>query len=144
MRRAEGQGQIVADFLVIALPATMVRSVLFRPPLPSPQRAAIRQLRYGPATKTLLQFDRRFWRRRGRPLAHETDLPIGAIGDGNEEQRGRAGILTLLAGGSASRDTKTLLMRQGLAGLVAALKRLVPRSLRCSSHAWCVGRTIRS
>ena len=32
-----------------------------------------------------LQFDRRFWRRQGRPLAYGTDFPIGALWDGNEE-----------------------------------------------------------
>lgn len=122
VRGSEGQGQIVADSLVIALPVTMVRPLIFNPPLPSQQRKAIRELRYGPATKTLLQFNRRFWRRGGRPLAYGTDLPIGAIWDGNEEQLGRAGILTLLAGGSAGRDTKTLITQQGTAGLVAALK----------------------
>lgn len=122
VRGSEGQGQIVADSLVIALPVTMVRSLIFNPPMPSQQRKAIRELRYGPATKTLLQFDRRFWRRRGRPLAYGTDLPIGAIWDGNEEQLGRAGILTLLAGGLASRDTKTRITQQGPAGLAAALK----------------------
>ena len=38
----------------------------------------------------------------GRPRAFGSPLPFGAVWDGNEEQRGRAGILTLLAGGGAS------------------------------------------
>ena len=38
----------------------------------------------------------------GRPRAYGSDLPIGAIWEANEEQRGRAGIVTLMAGGSAS------------------------------------------
>ena len=91
----------------MALPATMVRRIAFTPSLPVLQRHAFRDLRYGPATKTLLQFDRRFWRRPGRTLAYGTELPIGAMWDGNEEQRGGAGILTLLAGlpSRASWDT---------------------------------------
>ena len=38
----------------------------------------------------------------GRPKAFGTSLPFGSIWDANEEQRGRPGILSLLAGGGAS------------------------------------------
>ncbi len=116
----DGESHVTADAMVLALPATMVRRIAFTPSLPSPQRAAYRDLQYGPATKTLSQFDRRFWRYPGKPLAYGTDLPIGAMWDGNEEQRGRGGILTLLAGGSASHETKQLLA-QGGAEAVAEL-----------------------
>ena len=88
VRGQDGQGEMSADALVMALPATMVRRIAFTPSLPVLQRHAFRDLRYGPATKTLLQFDRRFWRRPGRTLAYGTELPIGAMWDGNEEQRG--------------------------------------------------------
>lgn len=122
LRGRNGQDNVTADALVLALPATIVRRLAFTPPLPVPQRKALRDLRYGPATKTLLQFDRRFWRRPGKPLAYGTDLPIGAIWDGNQEQRGRGGILTLLAGGSASRDTKQLLTNGGAEAVAARLR----------------------
>lgn len=121
VRRRDGQEQMTADAVVVALPATIVRRLVFTPALPMPQRDAIRDLRYGPATKTLLQFDRRFWRGPKKPLAYGTDLPIGAIWDGNEEQRGRSGILTLLAGGSASRHTKELLSQGGAEAVTARL-----------------------
>ncbi|MBX3349154.1 MAG: FAD-dependent oxidoreductase, partial [Nitrospira sp.] len=120
--RRDGQEQVTADAVVVALPAAIVRRLAFTPALPVPQRDAFRDLRYGPATKTLLQFDRRFWRRPKKPLAYGTDLPIGAIWDGNEEQRGRSGILTLLAGGSASRDMKHLLAQGGAEAVAAQLK----------------------
>ncbi len=69
------------------------------------------------ATKTALQFDRATWRKRGKPRAFGTPLPIGAVWDGNEEQRAtaperdspNAGILTLLAGGGASAATREML-----------------------------------
>ena len=121
VRGRDGQDHMIADALVLALPATMMRRLTFTPPLPSPQRKAFDDLHYGPATKTLLQFDRRFWRRAGKPLAYGTDLPIGAIWDGNEEQPGRSGILTLLAGGSTSHDTKRLLAKGGAEAVVARL-----------------------
>ncbi len=122
LRGRNGQDHLIADALVLALPATIVRRLAFTPPLPVPQRDAHWDLRYGPATKTLLQFDRRFWRRPGKPLAYGTDLPIGAVWDGNEEQQGRSGILTLLAGGSASRDTQQLFTQGGAEAVTRKLK----------------------
>ena len=95
-------GESSADFVVLALPATTVRDVVFAPALCDRQGTAIARLRYGAATKAALQFDRRFWRKAGRPSAVGSDLPHGAVWDANEEQRGPYGILTLLAGGRAS------------------------------------------
>ena len=136
VRKGGQQDHITADAVVLALPATIVRRLAFTPPLPSPQRNAFRDLQYGSATKTLLQFNRRFWRRKGTSLAYGTDLPIGAIWDGNEEQRGRSGILTLLAGGSASRDTKQLLTQGGAEAVAEQLKWLgaTKAVLRVSHH----------
>lgn len=113
--------QIQVDYVILAVPATTVRALEFDPPLPPRQLAAISKLQYGPVTKTLLQFDRRFWRGRGRPLAYGTDLPIGAVWDGNEEQGGGPGILCLMAGGSASADTQDLLAQEGPPGLTRRL-----------------------
>ena len=79
--------ELTADFVVCALPASTVRGVFFDPPLPEPQRHAIEHLRYGCATRLLLQFDRRFWKKKGRPIAFGTDLPTGAVWDGNEHQQ---------------------------------------------------------
>ena len=123
VRAANGEEQrLRADYAIVTIPATKIRSLKFDPPLPRLQRSAITRLRYGPVTKTLVQCDRRFWRRRGRPLAYGTDLPIGAVWDGNEEQKGKAGILCLMAGGSASMEAQEMLAKNGPPGLVRQLK----------------------
>jgi monoamine oxidase len=108
-----GNDQIEADYLISAMPASTLRDVVFDPPLADLQREANLTLKYGRATKTALQFNRATWRKRGKPRAFGTNLPIGAVWDGNEEQRGAAGILTLMAGGQASVDTRTLLASSG-------------------------------
>lgn len=113
--------QMDADYLILAIPATRLRALEFHPPLPVEQSKAIAKLRYGPVTKTLLQFDRRFWKGRGRARAYGTDLTIGAVWDGNEEQRGRSGILCLMAGGQASLETQEQLARRGMDGLTRSL-----------------------
>ncbi|NUR54664.1 MAG: FAD-dependent oxidoreductase [Acidobacteria bacterium] len=110
--------EIRASFAVSALPASTARDVIFDPPLPDAQHDAIATLPYGRATRLLVQFDRRFWRGRARPIAYATDLDIGAIWDGNEQQRGRAGILSFLAGGRASAGLQAL-MRGGGSDAVA-------------------------
>ena len=110
-----------SDFLILAVPATRLRMLEIHPALPDEQAVAISTLPYGPVTKTLLQFDRRFWKKRNRPLAYGTNLPIGALWDGNEQQGGRSGILCLMAGGTASEATRKLLSTAGHTALVGAL-----------------------
>ena len=94
--------QMSADYVVFAIPATLLRRIPMTPALPTPQHEAIGKLKYGRGTKTLLQFARRFWRAPGRPSAFGSPFSFGAVWDGAEEQRGRSGILSLHAGGSAS------------------------------------------
>jgi monoamine oxidase len=113
--------QLQADYCVSAMPASTLRDVLFDPPLPEDQWRAISTLTYGRATRLLLQFGRRFWRSATRPSAFGTDLPTGAVWDGNEEQRGRPGILSLLAGGRASGEVQAILKAEGAEGVVRRL-----------------------
>jgi monoamine oxidase len=117
-----GRSELRADYCVSALPASTLRDVEIDPGLPDEQRRAIVSLRYGHATRVLLQFKNRFWNRRGRPRAFGTDLPIGAVWDGNEQQRGSAGMLTLLAGGAASQQTQDILKSEGEQGIVRRLE----------------------
>ena len=113
--------QINCDYAILALPATLLRRMPITPALPAQQHEAIVRLKYGRATKTLLQFSRRFWRAPGRARAFGSPLPFGAVWDGNEEQRGRAGILSLLAGGGASDATQAVVAKHGARGLTDAL-----------------------
>jgi monoamine oxidase len=121
LKHARGVSQMTCDYVVLTLPASVLRRVPITPALPAQQHDAIARLKYGRATRTLLQFSSRFWRGVGRPRAFGSDLPFGAVWDGNEEQRGRSGILSLLAGGSASDATQAIVARDGMRGLAGAL-----------------------
>ena len=121
LRNGRTRNQVQVDYLVFALPAPLLRRVPITPALPVQQHEAIASLPYGRGTKTLLQFNRRFWRAPSRPRAFGSPLAIGAGWEGNEEQRGKAGILALLAGGSASDATAALVDREGIQGMVRAL-----------------------
>lgn len=132
---ASGLHEINADALVIAMPATAVREVAFDPVLPPAQAEAIATLKYGGATRLLMQFATRWWVKKGRPRAFGSDLPTGAVWDGNEHQRGRAGILSLTAGGGASEELVGLLNRGGVDGVTGRLRALGAASKLLGAHA---------
>jgi monoamine oxidase len=117
----DGLATLRADYFVSALPATTAREVRFQPSLPARQQDAITRLRYGAATRLVLQFARRFWNKPGRANAFGTDQPYGAVWDGTEQQRGARGILSFLAGGSSSRELRSLLRARGPEGVAAEL-----------------------
>jgi len=114
--------EIEGDYVLVTVPAPIAAEIEFAPALPDAQRDAFSCLRYGRATKTLLQFDRHSWRRSGQPRACATDLDLGAVWDGSEDQPDRRGILTLLAGGNASDATKAMLKAGGAQQLLQHLK----------------------
>jgi monoamine oxidase len=114
--------EIAADALIVAMPASTVRDVVFEPAVPDAQWGAITTLKYGGATRVLMQFASRFWVRRGRPRAFGSDLPTGAVWDGNEQQGDRPGILSFLAGGRASDDVVSILNREDTNGIVDRIR----------------------
>jgi monoamine oxidase len=130
--------ELAADYLVVTLPASTLKDVRFAPALPDDQRRAISTLRYGAATRVVLQFETRFWKRLGRPAAYGSDQSTGAVWDGNEEQSRRPGILTLLAGGRASRELRAMVAEASWPALVRKLAWLgrPSRLLTSASYTW--------
>jgi monoamine oxidase len=122
VKSGQQQSHITCDYVVLTMPASVLRRIPFTPSLPAQQHDAIARLKYGRATRTLLQFSNRFWRAPGRPRAFGSALPFGALWEGNEEQRGRPGILSLLAGGGASDATQAIVAKDGPSGLMNALE----------------------
>ena len=139
--------EITSDYAIVAVPAPLAAEIEYAPALPPAQRDAFARLRYGRATKTLLQFDRHPWRRSGRPRACATDLDIGAVWDSSEDQDEPRGILTLLAGGSASDATKVLLAAEGAEGIAGQLgffglgrtRLTASRSITWEDDPWACG-----
>src|SRR5919108_2713952 len=81
------RNEVRGDFVIVTAPSPLAAKIEFTPALPDAQHDAFSRLRYGRATKTLLQFDRHSWRRPGQPRACATDLDIGAVWDGSEDQQ---------------------------------------------------------
>ena len=127
LKHGRQTAQLQCDYVIFAVPAPLLRRVPIMPALPAQQHEAISKLRYGRTTRSLLQFSNRFWRAPGRLRAFGSPLPMGAVWDGNEEQRGRPGILSLLAAGSASDATMETITKEGPAALVRSLEWLGSR-----------------
>ena len=105
------QQQLEADAAVVTLPAATLPDVAFTPALPEEQWRAIRSLRYGCATKVIVQSARDPFR--GKARAFATDTPLGAFWDATEGQLPTSNsqfpkrfVLTFLAGGSVSRKLR--------------------------------------
>ena len=108
--RAGKLSVISGDYLVMTAPAPIVRDLEFVPALPATLRQALKALTPGPATKAHLLFDRSWWRQKGHPQAWGSNLDTGAAW---EASGAKPGVLTLLAGGRASKAFRDLLEEGG-------------------------------
>lgn len=99
-----GTREVVADVVVMTLPATMLRQVAIGVPLPPLTRRAIRELGYGSNAKLFAGLSARPWRTQG--LSGETINDLGyqtSWEDHGQPGAGR-GALTIFAGGAAGRS----------------------------------------
>jgi monoamine oxidase len=93
--------QIEGDALVFAIPASTLADVVITPALPHEQWRAITALRYGCATKAVVQTSGDLFAGRSA-RAFATDTDAGAFWDASEGQTAGDAMICFLAGGSAS------------------------------------------
>jgi monoamine oxidase len=136
----QGGQTFQADHCVLAAPLPALRLIRFEPALPSPFAEAIAQAQYGPISKTLLQYPRRFWRERGLSGYAITDGPAGTTWEASVEQPGREGILTSYGAGDLGLSRLKLpddaLARAVAAGVADAFGGSVPEPLDARSVRW--------
>jgi monoamine oxidase len=112
--------EIEGDALVVTLPATTLRDIEITPALPEDQQRAIASLRYGCATKVVVQCASPGLQRR-RAQAFATDGALGAFWDATEGQPSASpSIINFLGGGAVSPK----LAARGEAGAGALLSEL--------------------
>jgi monoamine oxidase len=113
-------GEVFAgEFCVLAAPLPALRDVdLSAARLSRRHRGAIANMAYGRATKTLLQYRRRYWREEGFSGDIYSDLPLGATWEATNRQPGRPGVLIAYAAGANSRyfEPRTTAERARAAG----------------------------
>lgn len=93
------------DYVVIALPYSVLRKVSIDVPLSDLKRQIIDELGYGTNAKIMGQYDARVWREEHAKSGTVTaDLPLQQLWDSSIGQPGKRGILTNFLGGQAGLD----------------------------------------
>jgi monoamine oxidase len=91
-----------ADACVLTAPVSTLAQIGFRPPLPAALAGAVGELQYASVTKTLVQYDRRFWLEDGRTVELEADRTFQSAYEATDGQQGTRGILVAHTGGRFS------------------------------------------
>jgi monoamine oxidase len=130
-RGASSSLEVLADFVVLALPFSVLRSErrlveldasLGLSPL---KRRCIDELAYGTNAKLMIGFKKRSWNMEGYSGSIFTDLDFQSTWDTSRAQPGKGGIITSFRGGKAGerlgkgQDTKQKMLDQ--------LKRAIPK-----------------
>ncbi len=122
---ALGGREVVADIVVLTVPATILRQVELAVPLPPLTRRAIRDLAYGTNAKLFAGFSARPWREAG--LSGETINDFGeqACWEDHSAPGAGPGALSIFAGGAVGRGfiagDVAARVRHAVAGLETAL-----------------------
>jgi monoamine oxidase len=124
----DGGREVAAEFCIVTAPLRLVDDIDFRPALPPTLVQAARELQYGAATKTPLQYDRRFWAREGLDGEAITDLPIGTTWDATNAQPSRPGILMSYAAGEVGRRFGSLPDSERIADAARQMEQVFPEA----------------
>jgi monoamine oxidase len=119
-------GVLEARYVVVALPATTLRSLDVSPPFHPARRQAVQHLAYSGVVKVLLQFRRRFWRDLSTDGGTLTDSSLQATYDATYGQPGPRGILTVYTAGQAAAELAAMTEEQRLGHCLEQLERIYP------------------
>jgi len=95
-----GTRTLDADYAILAVPPTVLRTLTFQPALSEAKRASFSQVALGRSVKLLLQYRSRFWRETGVSGSLVSDLPIQRVFDATATLPGERGILACMVGGT--------------------------------------------
>jgi monoamine oxidase len=105
--QAGARETINADYLVCAIPFSILKDIEVAPQFSPEKRRAIRELPYTSATRVYVQSKSEYWTGAGLGVSAYTDLPVMAIVNSTLNQPGTRGILeSYMAGENARRVAK--------------------------------------
>lgn len=135
-----GNEEFEGDHVVLSAALPGLRGVRFAPALPDAVAGAVRELQYGPVTKTPIQYGRRFWRAEGLSGDTFTDLTFSTSWEATVSQAGRPGILMTYASGDAGLAAAGAPKPERIDETAAQLDRVYPGSRaergNATSIAW--------
>ena len=132
------RSQISADYLICAIPFTVLRSIDVTPAFSEEKQRTIRELTYNSVTRVYAQSPMRSWVADGLSGYAATDLPIGTVWDCTEGQPGARGILECYTSGERARRLASLSEPQRVRTVVENLQKVFPgvRPEKAVSIAW--------
>jgi monoamine oxidase len=98
-KTATGNKIVVADYVLITIPFTLLRNVSVSPAWPDWKRKAIFDLGYGNNSKLFIGFKNRYWNKLGYAGYYFTDNMLQSGWDNSELQAPVEGGLTIYSGG---------------------------------------------
>jgi monoamine oxidase len=122
------RSQISADYLICAIPFTVLRSIEVSPAFSEGKQRAIRELSYNSVTRVYVQSQTRSWIADGLSGYAATDLPVGTVWDCTEGQPGARGILECYASGERARRLASLSEPLRVRTVVENLQKVFPNA----------------
>lgn len=93
------QTGIHADYVVMAIPFTILRKIKFDIPMPDEKRKCIDEMGYGNSCKFVMGFNGKAWRNAGKQGYTFTDISFGCGWDSSQSQSEKKGSFTVFSGG---------------------------------------------
>ncbi|QJW90647.1 NAD(P)-binding protein [Spirosoma taeanense] len=100
----DGSKPILADYVILTIPFSVLSNVSLNLNLPAIKKKAIQQLGYGTNAKLVMGFSGRSWRDQGYTGFSFSDNGLQAGWDNSQLQPGPAGGYTVFAGGSTGNN----------------------------------------
>jgi monoamine oxidase len=124
--QAGAQETISADYLVCAIPFSILKEIEVSPPFSPAKQRAIRELPYTSASRVYLQSKREFWTGEGLGVSAYTDLPIMAIVNSTLNQAGTRGILESYSAGDNSRAMTAMKESERISFTLEQMEKVYP------------------
>jgi monoamine oxidase len=98
--------QIKADYVVLTLPFTILRTLDLQIPLPPGKKKCIQEIGYGNSCKFIMGMKEKAWRQAGSQGYTFTDLSFGCGWDSSQSQPATPGSFTVFGGGDFGEDMR--------------------------------------
>jgi monoamine oxidase len=119
---------VEAERVIMAVPLGPMQAIHFDPPLSAAYRSLLAELRLGPVTKVVLEYERPFWQEAGWNGLLLTDLPLNCIWLTAGGQDGEGGMLTVYTGGRPAAEFTNLSDEARIAAVLGQIEGLFPGS----------------
>ena len=120
------QSKISADYLICAIPFSVLRSIPVEPSFSAGKQRTIRELSYQSVTRVFVQTKTRWWTAEGLSGYAATDLPIMTVWDCSAGEPGQHAILESYMSGVEARRMASLPRARRIDAALENLEKLFP------------------